>query len=127
LNEAKSMESRKSFSTKASQGKEKEAAKVKEFGERKQMKRNVKSKGNRILIENRNEDFLYFDEEQERNKRKFKRPLKRLKASKEKIELFCVCRSPDDGIRSMIQCDPCTGWFHFDCVKLNPVIQFFKL
>lgn len=33
---------------------------------------------------------------------------------------FCICKGPDDGIRSMIQCDKCENWFHFDCVGIDP-------
>ena len=38
------------------------------------------------------------------------------------LQLFCICRAPDDGLRSMIQCDHCADWFHFDCVGINPVL-----
>ena len=34
---------------------------------------------------------------------------------------YCVCQSPDDGIRSMIQCDRCQEWYHHDCLGLDPV------
>jgi len=33
--------------------------------------------------------------------------------------IFCLCRGVDDGIRSMIQCDECKNWFHFECVRIK--------
>ncbi|KAH3660010.1 hypothetical protein OGAPHI_007215 [Ogataea philodendri] len=33
-------------------------------------------------------------------------------------ELFCVCRSVDDG-ELMVACDGCDEWFHFRCMKLD--------
>lgn len=32
--------------------------------------------------------------------------------------VFCVCRGIDDGVRSMIQCNRCKDWFHFECVDI---------
>lgn len=40
--------------------------------------------------------------------------------------VYCLCRKPDDGIRSMIECDICHDWFHFDCANINPVIKIKK-
>jgi len=36
-------------------------------------------------------------------------------------KLYCICKSPYDGTRPMIECDSCKDWFHFDCVSLKLV------
>ena len=36
----------------------------------------------------------------------------------EAVELFCLCRQPDDG-REFIECDACNQWFHCECVGVN--------
>lgn len=36
----------------------------------------------------------------------------------EALELFCLCRQPDDG-REFIECDACNQWFHCECVGVN--------
>ena len=33
--------------------------------------------------------------------------------------IFCICKSTDDGIRPMIQCDNCKEWYHFECIHLS--------
>ena len=33
----------------------------------------------------------------------------------EPLELFCLCRQPDDG-REFVECDACNQWFHCECV-----------
>lgn len=42
------------------------------------------------------------------------------KCGVEKVETWCICKTPDDG-RPMLQCDndDCEiGWFHFDCIGI---------
>ncbi len=34
----------------------------------------------------------------------------------QKIDVYCICRLPDDG-RKMIKCSSCNEWFHTDCVR----------
>jgi hypothetical protein len=38
----------------------------------------------------------------------------------ERCELYCVCRSAYDAKRSMICCDRCDGWFHYECIGMHP-------
>jgi histone demethylase JARID1 len=38
----------------------------------------------------------------------------------ERCELYCVCRSAYDAKRSMICCDRCDGWFHYECIGMQP-------
>ena len=35
----------------------------------------------------------------------------------QKVEVFCVCRLPDDG-SEMIQCCQCQEWFHTSCIRV---------
>lgn len=42
------------------------------------------------------------------------------KSGMEKVEMWCICKTPDDG-RPMLKCDndDCEiGWFHFDCIGI---------
>ena len=39
-------------------------------------------------------------------------------AGVEAVELFCLCRQPDDG-REFIECDSCNQWYHCECVGVN--------
>ena len=39
----------------------------------------------------------------------------------ESEQVFCICRTPYDSTRPMIQCDYCENWFHFDCVNMTKV------
>lgn len=32
------------------------------------------------------------------------------------IEIFCVCRLPDDG-EVMVHCEKCGDWYHEDCIQ----------
>ena len=34
------------------------------------------------------------------------------------IPLYCTCLLPEAYNRHMIQCDRCSGWFHFKCMKI---------
>ena len=38
----------------------------------------------------------------------------------ERCELYCVCRSAYDALRPMICCDRCDGWFHYECIGMQP-------
>jgi len=38
----------------------------------------------------------------------------------ERCELYCVCRSAYDALRAMICCDRCDGWFHYECIGMQP-------
>ena len=38
----------------------------------------------------------------------------------ERCELYCVCRSAYDAKRPMICCDRCDGWFHYECIGMQP-------
>lgn len=44
--------------------------------------------------------------------------------SKDDRPVFCLCKTQEDGVRPMIQCDLCQDWFHFDCIGLNAVLLF---
>jgi len=35
------------------------------------------------------------------------------------VEMYCICRRPDDGLHFMIECDTCNEWFHGFCVGLT--------
>lgn len=37
------------------------------------------------------------------------------------VKLFCHCKLPAVFDAVMIQCDVCEEWYHFGCVKLDPV------
>ena len=37
----------------------------------------------------------------------------------EALELYCLCRQPDDGHSQFIQCNSCDQWYHCDCVSVN--------
>uniref|UniRef100_A0A7S3E222 PHD-type domain-containing protein n=1 Tax=Chloropicon laureae TaxID=464258 RepID=A0A7S3E222_9CHLO len=39
---------------------------------------------------------------------------------KYRCTLYCICKTPYDADRAMIECESCQQWFHFDCVGLNP-------
>jgi hypothetical protein len=55
--------------------------------------------------------------EKQRKKTPKSKPQKRKKEpSPPQEEIYCVCRTADDGTRPMINCDKCEDWFHFDCV-----------
>jgi len=43
-----------------------------------------------------------------------------LEAMEERCSLYCICRQPYDQARDMIECEKCGGWFHYDCVGLEP-------
>ena len=43
-------------------------------------------------------------------------------AGVEAVELFCLCRQPDDG-REFIECDSCNQWYHCECVGVNLQVQ----
>ena len=34
-------------------------------------------------------------------------------------KLYCLCQQPYSNLRSMIGCDFCQGWFHYECVGLR--------
>ena len=34
--------------------------------------------------------------------------------------VYCYCRLPDDG-DTMIRCDMCQEWFHYNCLKTKPL------
>ena len=34
------------------------------------------------------------------------------------ITLYCLCRQPEVGGESMVQCDKCDEWYHNDCVSI---------
>ncbi len=35
------------------------------------------------------------------------------------VKVYCSCRMPyDSNSDSMIQCDICKGWYHFECVGI---------
>eukprot|EP00826_Nyctotherus_ovalis_P052010 TRINITY_DN6544_c0_g1_i2.p1 TRINITY_DN6544_c0_g1~~TRINITY_DN6544_c0_g1_i2.p1 ORF type:complete len:235 (-),score=27.13 TRINITY_DN6544_c0_g1_i2:291-995(-) len=48
-----------------------------------------------------------------------KRGMRRKAVRKADPGVFCVCKGIDDGIRSMIQCNKCKDWFHFECVNIS--------
>lgn len=37
----------------------------------------------------------------------------------EPIRLYCLCRTADESA-SMIGCDKCEEWYHFECVGIDP-------
>lgn len=39
-------------------------------------------------------------------------------------QVYCICKSTDE--TNMIQCDRCEEWYHFQCVGILPVSQFFQ-
>ena len=43
-----------------------------------------------------------------------------LEAMEERCSLYCICRQPYDQARDMIECEKCGGWYHYDCVGLEP-------
>ncbi|XP_073316103.1 lysine-specific demethylase JMJ17 [Primulina huaijiensis] len=43
---------------------------------------------------------------------------KELKLLRDRSMLYCICRRPYDQ-RSMVACDKCNEWYHFDCVEIS--------
>ena len=35
------------------------------------------------------------------------------------VEIYCLCRLPNDKTRGMIECVSCRIWFHKDCISLD--------
>ena len=35
--------------------------------------------------------------------------------------LYCICKQPNDSNKPMIGCDFCKNWYHFACLKLDPL------
>ena len=42
-------------------------------------------------------------------------------ASSLKIDVYCYCRSPNDGTQ-VVQCNMCKDWFHLNCLD-TPVVK----
>lgn len=38
-------------------------------------------------------------------------------------EVYCICRKPDHGGELMIGCDGCDEWYHFRCMRINPIYR----
>ena len=36
-----------------------------------------------------------------------------------KVEVFCICRMPNNKLRAMIRCDNCAKYYHMDCMDLK--------
>ena len=49
-------------------------------------------------------------------------PAKKIKqkllVQKEKVHIFCMCRTIDDG-RCMVECSKCQKWYHAECVTIS--------
>lgn len=54
------------------------------------------------IISEKNKDFDHYDSNQH----------------------YCLCKKKWDGISSMIECDICGEWFHFDCVDISTAPKY---
>lgn len=51
-------------------------------------------------------------------------PSKRRKVAAGKSALLCVCKTPNDPNKMMIECDACNEWYHPVCVGRSQTDDF---
>ena len=49
-----------------------------------------------------------------------KRAVRKMTKRTEEMNIYCICRMPEEGGDKMISCDNCQQWFHGQCVTVPP-------